>query len=229
MLNADFSAGAAEGAGQGAGVGFRQVADEKTGGIFLVGGAHGGDQRNLGRFAGPGQFDFSGHRINGVDDIVIGGEIKLAGGFGREENRNGFDLRVGTDVFQPFFHGLGLVPPQGGVKSDNLSVEIADADRVRVHQREMSDSAPAQGFGDVTAHTADTEEDHAAVFQLFNGAVAQDDAGTAVKILHTCFLSGSDRLGRVKVLLIFYYIQGRKESRFRQKIRSSVQTEMNML
>ncbi len=139
----------AEKPGKGAGVGIEQIGHDKAGGVQFAGGAHAADDGgNLGGLCREEQLGLGEEGVDGIDEDIAGavGE-ECWGGFGIEKERERGDGGLGIDVAEPTGSRIDFGQADGGVEGKGVAVEIGGPDFIEVHEGEVADTRPGQGFG----------------------------------------------------------------------------------
>ena len=155
-----------------------QIRDRKLRGIRAVAAAHGGDDWNAGLPCLQNDLNLAGDRVNGIDNIIIGMEIKQICVFREEKGSVGIDRNGGIDISDPRPGSVYLVLSDGTADCENLAIEIGEAHPVIIDQIQSSDPHAGQSLHDVAAYTADPENSDTAAAENLHTVRSVDQFGS---------------------------------------------------
>ena len=118
-------------------------------------------------------FQFRLHRIDAIHHVVVWRKVDFVGIFGQIEQRKFPHFAVGVDVADALFHHIDFQPSDGGMKGDNLAVEVREVHAVGIDHRNRPNTAPRQHLDDVAANATHAENDHARRTQPFHCLLTQ--------------------------------------------------------
>ena len=185
VLDAALATLGAHDLGQRADRGLVDIRHLKAGGVHLIARAHGADDGYACLFGLDDEGDLARHRVDGVHDVIVLGEIELILRLRGEEGLVGGDPDVGVDVVDPLLGHIHFILPHGLAGGDDLAVEVGQADLIVVDEVQRAHAAAGQRLNGIAAHAADAEDGHPAVVQFFHCFLAQQHLGTGILILHS--------------------------------------------
>lgn len=116
---------------------FPELGDGNLGGIHLEGRTHGGEKGSIGLGGTKDEVGFVFKGVNGIDDVVVGGEIEGVGSLGVVNGLDGGDMGGGVDVEEALFEDFDFDLADGGGGGNELAVDIACADAVGIDEGEV--------------------------------------------------------------------------------------------
>ena len=170
--------------GQGTYAGFGDVRHPEGGGIQLVAGAHGADDGDARLRRLLHQGELGGDGVHRVHNIVILPQVKFPGGVRQVEEGMGANLAVGIDLRHPEPGSLGFFHAQGGMGSQDLTVQVGNAHSVLVDQVQLADACPGQGLHHIAAHASQSEDGHPGSLQPGDPFLSQQHGRAGILFLH---------------------------------------------
>ena len=138
---------ATEGCGKGATFDLPEFGDGDFGGVHLEGGSHGGEEGGIGLSGTKDEVGFVFEGVDGIDDVVVGGEVEGVGGLGTVDGLDGSDLSGGVDVEEALFENIDFNFADGGGGCHELAVDIGGADTVGIDDGEVLDAGTDEALG----------------------------------------------------------------------------------
>ena len=144
--------------GERAGMRFGNIGDGQPLRGQLIAGAHRADDGGAGFFAllDDGQLGADG--IDGVEDVIVGGEIEIGGVFGEIERAPLKDGAGGVDGTDAHGCRLGFVHADRLPRGDELSVQIGHGDGIGIDEGDFSDTGTDQRLHGSSADAADPKQ-----------------------------------------------------------------------
>ena len=137
--------------------GLPDIRDLQLRGIELIGGAHTRDDGDVELMATLDKVELGRDRVDTVYHIVVVGKIELISVGGEIERLIFPHMAPRIDVVDTVFRHIHLVPPYAGDSSEDLAVDIRQADTVVVYDIYGSHTAAGQYLNDIAPKTATRE------------------------------------------------------------------------
>ena len=134
---------------------------------------------------GADQVHLTGHQVNAVGDVII---LRVEKPFPcRSLIALGarVDGNAGVNIARARCHHLRLWQADRGMQRTALTVDVALADGVLVHECERADTGARQRFGAPAAHAAETEHRNTAAAQTCERVAAEQHLGAQGLLAHS--------------------------------------------
>ena len=141
--------------------------------VQLVTGTHAADNRDMSLICFHDEGDFSGHRIDSIDDIIVVLLEKLVRYIRHKKFFYRIDYSLGIDIQNPLLHHLRLLFANRLRCRMNLPVDIGQTDQIFIDENKMTDTGTGQTFGHIRTDTANPKNSYRRLCQLFHGNMTQ--------------------------------------------------------
>ena len=153
------------------------VGDTKARRVDFVAGTHAANDEDSKSGRAHRYLDFSGNSVYAVHNVVVQGKVERGSRLRGEKHIVLGDGAFRVDVENPLSRDIDFLHSDCRVESDNLPVQVRDANSVVVHDVDGTDSASGEGFDGMPSDPSDTENDDAGVEELLHPLLPERQRG----------------------------------------------------